>query len=161
MMTALTAKFFVDYFSGTWKGKVFLNGVHKSEIILRYAENNELNASLALGAVIGVVHGEQIQEDNMLSGQGGWRSDTHSWCELWYDKSGAYNELQWTSLQELNGIKVLYGFVHECKEEGDEPAEYIAMCELTDTANFKFTSQSYRRGILEVEASRIGTSKAS
>ena len=153
-MKALTAKFFVNYFRGSWKGKVFLNGVHQGEIILRYAENNEQNTSLALGAVIGVVHGEQIGEDNMLSGQGGWRSDMHRWCELWYDKSGAYNELQWTSLQEQNGIKVLYGFVHECKAEVDEPAEYIAMCELTDTANFKFTSQSYRRGLVEIVASR-------
>ena len=60
-------------------------------------------------------------------------------------------------MKQMNGIDVLFGFIHECDMKDDDPAEHIALCELYDTNKFKFTSQSYSRGIMEVIAKRSQT----
>ena len=89
----------------------------------------------------------------------GWHSDIDAWCDRWYNEFGGYGELCWTSQGVVNGVKVLFGTVHECEKEGDDPADYIAMCELSDQDNFKYTIQSYTKGILEVEGVRVRTPK--
>jgi len=57
------------------------------------------------------------------------------------------------------GITILYGFVHECKQESDDPTEHIVMCEMYDDNNFKYTIRSFRKGLLEIDASSISTAK--
>ena len=79
------------------------------------------------------------------------------WFHLWHNEFGGYGEIQWTSQEVVNGVKVLYGFVHECKQESDDPTDHIIMCEMFDKDNFKYTIRSFRKGILEIVASRIRT----
>ena len=63
-------------------------------------------------------------------------------------------------LQEtVNGINVLYGFCHECKQECDDPTDHTVMCEIMDKDRFRYTLQSFRKGILEIVARRIRTAK--
>jgi hypothetical protein len=59
----------------------------------------------------------------------------------------------------VNGISVLYGFCHECKQESDDPVDHIVKCEILDKDSFRYTLQSFRKGILEIVARRIRTAK--
>ena len=59
----------------------------------------------------------------------------------------------------MNGVKVLYGFVHECKQESDDMTDHIIMCELLDNNNFKYSIRSFRKGLLEIVARRIRTGR--
>ena len=59
----------------------------------------------------------------------------------------------------VNNITILYGFCHECKQETDDPTDHIIRCELIDQDNFRYTLQSFRKGIVEIDARRIRTAK--
>ncbi len=50
--------------------------------------------------------------------------------------------------------------VHECKQESDDPTDHIVMCEMYDQDNFKYTIQSFRKGLVEIVARRIRTAKS-
>ena len=41
----------------------------------------------------------------------------------------------------------------------DDPTDHIVMCEILDNDNFRYTLQSFRKGILEIVARRIRTAK--
>ena len=50
-------------------------------------------------------------------------------------------------LQDVgNGVTVLYGFGHECKQESDDPTDHIVMCEMYDPDRFKYTARKFPEG---------------
>jgi len=156
-MAELTTKLVRDYFKGSWSGKVFINGEFTNEIIFTWTEESEQysvpNVKLHWKIMSDKLNIEE--KDNRIISV--WRSDKHSWVNMWYNKSGGYSEQQWTSQEEVNGITVMYGSLRERATEGGLPTEHIAMCELIDQNNFKYTILSYRKGILEMIAKRTST----
>ena len=52
---------------------------------------------------------------------------------------------------------MLYGFIHECKQETDDPTDHIVMCEMYNQDNFKYTINSFKKGLTEISATRIRT----
>lgn len=154
-MAALTAKLFRDYFGGTWSCKVIKNGEFQRDIIFNWPLSFGKYASLGTAEGLVVPAGSGILDDTSQIAIAGWRSDIKRWCYTWHNEFGGSGELQWTSQDEIDQVNVLYGFVHECKQEGDDPTDHIAMCEMFDKDNFKYTVQSFRKGLLEIEAGRI------
>jgi hypothetical protein len=59
----------------------------------------------------------------------------------------------------VDGVTTIYGSLHECKQETDDPTDHIAICEIYDKDNFKYTLQSHRKGVIEIAARRIRTGK--
>lgn len=154
-MAALTAKLFRDYFGGSWSCKVTKNGEFQREIIFNWPY--AFGKYSSLGTVEGLVvpDGSGVLDNTSQIAIAGWRSDIQRWCYTWHNEFGGSGELQWTSQDEINQVSILYGFVHECKQEGDDPTEHIAMCEMYNMDNFKYTIQSFRKGLLEIDAERI------
>lgn len=156
-MPELRPKFISDYFNGIWTAKVFSNGLFERSIVIQWHVDLKNNcksgyrASWKLGTDMDKADGFNLE------GISFWKNDIRRWSDLWCTESGGYKELQWTSMKQMNGIDVLFGFIHECDMKDDDPAEHIALCELYDTNKFKFTSQSYSRGIMEVIAKRSQT----
>ena len=62
-------------------------------------------------------------------------------------------------VQIIDNKTVLYGFIHECKQESDDCTEHIIQCEIIDKDHFKYTIQSFRKGIVIIEVKRVRTSK--
>jgi hypothetical protein len=158
-MAELTAKLFRDYFSGSWMGRITKNGEFQREIIFNWPKAFEKFSSL--GTVEGLMvpsYGGALDDTKQIA-VAGWRSDMHRWVHFWHNEFGGYGEVQWTSQDVVNGITVLYGFGHECKQETDDPTEHIVMCEMLDQNNFKYTIRSFRKGVTEIVARRIRTAK--
>jgi hypothetical protein len=103
--------------------------------------------------------GGGILDDTRQVAISGWRPDIRRWVDLWHNEFGGYGEIQWTSQEVVNNITILYGFCHECKQETDDPTDHIIRCELIDQDNFRYTLQSFRKGIVEIDARRIRTAK--
>ena len=158
-MAALTAKLFRDYFGGSWSCKVTKNGEFQREIIFNWPHAFGKYSSLGTGEGLVVPDGSGVLDNTSQIAIAGWRSDIQRWCYTWHNEFGGSGELQWTSQDEINQVSVLYGFVHECKQEGDDPTEHIAMCEMYNQNKFKYTIQSYRKGLIEIVATRIRTAK--
>lgn len=154
IMAGITAKLISDYFKGSWSGKVFINGEYINEIIFSWTEESDRHSvpNVNLEWKLLPESGNKTVKDNRIIAV--WRSDKSSWVNMWYNESGGYNELQWTSQEKINGNTVLYGYLRERNTEGEFPTEHIAMCELLDQKNFKYTILSYRKGILEMSAKR-------
>ena len=156
-MAELTSKLVRDYFKGSWSGKVFINGEFTNEIIFTWTEESEQYS------VPNVKLDWKIMTDKLNIGEkvnriiSVWRSEKRSWINMWYNESGGYSEQQWTSQEEVNGVTVLYGSLCERITDGGLPTEHIAMCELKNKNNFKYTILSYRKGILEMVAKRNET----
>lgn len=158
-MAELTAELFRNYFGGSWLGKIFKNGDSQREIIFNWPE--AFGKFCMLGTECGLVvppNTGPLDNTHQVA-FAGWRYDVQRWVHTWQNEFGGYGELQWTSQEELFGIKVLYGFIHECKQEGDGPTEHIIKCEMIDKDNFKYTVQSFRKGLTEIEYRRINTGK--
>lgn len=155
-MAELTSKLVSDYFAGTWICKVYINGELKYDLELRFTEESGKYSvhGVKLNFWFSTVNGDKGENKQIIVN---WRSDKLSWVNMWYNESGGYSEQQWTSQEEVNGITVLYGSLRERTAEGGLPTEHIAMCELKDENNFKYTILSYRKGILEMVAKRTGT----
>ncbi len=158
-MAGISAKLVSDYFKGSWSGKVFINGEFINEIIFNWTEESDRYSvpNVKLEWKLLSESGNKTKKDNRIIAV--WRSDKSSWVIMWYNESGEYNELQWTSQEEVNGITVLFGFLRERNTEGKLPTEHIAMCELNNQSSFKYTILSYRKGILEMNAKRTGTAR--
>jgi len=154
-MAELTAKIFRDFFGGSWLGRVTRNGEFQREVIFNWPELCSNNSCLGTGPGLIVPQGSGVLDDTRQISISGWRPDIRRWSQLWHNEFGGYGEIQWTSREVVNGISVLYGFCHECKQECDDPTEHIIMCEILDNDNFRYTLQSYRKGILEIAATRI------
>ena len=158
-MAELTAKIFRDFFGGSWSGKVSRNGEFQREVIFNWPELSSNNSCLGTGPGLIVPQESGVLDDTRQICISGWRHDIRRWSHLWHNEFGGYGEIQWTSQEVLNGISVLYGFCHECKQECDDPTDHIIRCEILDSDSFRYTLQSFRKGILEIAASRIRTAK--
>jgi hypothetical protein len=158
-MSELTANLFRDFFGGSWSGVITRNGDFKRMVVFNWPELSGEYSSLGTGTGLMAPPGGGILDDTRQVAISGWRNDTRRWVHLWHNEFGGYGEIQWTSQDVVNGVKVLYGFVHECKQEGDDPTDHVIMCELFDNNNFKYTIRSFRKGLLEIVACRIRTAK--
>jgi hypothetical protein len=158
-MSELTAKLFRDYFGGSWSGKISKNGEFQREIIFNWAElgGNYSSLGTEAGRIVPPCGGVLDNTRQIIIA--GWRSDIRRWCYTWHNEFGGYGELQWTSQDIVNGLTVLYGFMHECKQEVDDPTDHVVMCDMFDQDNFKFTIRSFRKGLLEIVARRIRTGR--
>lgn len=156
-MAALMAKLFREYFGGSWSGKITKNGEFLREIVFNWTELDGKFSSLGTEVGLMVPPGGGVLDDTRQVFVAGWRSDTRLWCYSWYNEFGGYGEMKWTSQDVIDGITILYGSVHECKQEGDDPTDHIAMCHIYDNDNFKYTIQSDRKGILEIDFNRVRT----
>jgi hypothetical protein len=158
-MAELNAELFRGYFGGSWVGKITRNGEFLREVVFNWPE--AFGAFSALGTESGLIVPPQngVQDDTRQITMSGWRGDVGIWCTLWHNEFGGYGELKWTSQDILNGITTLYGSLHECKQETDDPTDHIALCEIYDQNSFKYTIKSHRKGILEIVARRIRTGK--
>lgn len=154
-MAALTAKLFRDYFGGSWSCKVTKNGDFQREIIFNWPQAFGKYASLGTGEGLVVPDGSGVLDDSSQIAIAGWRSDLQRWCYTWHNEFGGSGELQWTSQEEINGVRMLYGFVHECKQESDDPTEHIISCKIVDEDNFTYTIRSFRKGVVEIFARRV------
>jgi hypothetical protein len=158
-MAELTAKLFRDFFGGGWSGRITKNGEFQREIVFNWPKAFGKFSSFGTEAGLMVPPGLGVQDNTRQVAISGWRSDTRRWCAQWYNEFGGYGELQWISQEEVNGKTVLHGSLHECKQESDDPTDHIAQCEIYDQDNFKYTIQSFRKGIVEIDARRIRTAK--
>jgi hypothetical protein len=157
-MAKLTAKLFRDYFGGSWLGRISKNGEFQREIV-NWPELRGKYSSIGAEAGLITPPGLGVQDNTSQVAIAGWRSDTRRWCALWYNSFGGYGELQFTSQQVIDGVTVLHGSLHECKQESDDPTDHIAMCEMYDQDSFKYSIQSFRKGLVEIVAKRIRTAK--
>jgi hypothetical protein len=158
-MAELTAKLFRDYFGGSWSGRITKNGEFQREINFNWPVLFGKFSSLGTESGLMVPQDGGILDNTRQIIIAGWRSDIRRWCYTWHNEFGGYGELQWSSQEKVNEVTVLYGIVHECKQEVDDPTDHIAMCEMYDQDNFKYTIQSFRKGLLEIVAKRIRTAK--
>lgn len=159
-MAALTAKLFRDYFGGSWSGKITKNGEFQREVVFNWPEAFGKFSSIGTESGLFVPPHSGGLDDTRQVSIAGWRCDIRRWYAQWYNEFGGYGELQWISQDEVNGVIVLHGSLHECKQETDDPTDHIALCEMYDQDNFKYTFQSFRKGIVEIVARRIRTGAA-
>ena len=158
-MEELTAKLFRDYFGGSWSGKITKNGEFQRDITFNWPEAFGQFSAHGTEAGLIVPPNNGVQDDTKQIAMAGWRGDVRMWYTIWHNEFGGYGELKWTSQEMVNGVTIIYGSLHECKQETDDPTDHIAMCEIYDQNNFKYTIQSLRKGIVEIVAKRIRTDK--
>ena len=158
-MAELTAKLFRDYFSGSWSGKITKNGEFQRKIIFNWHEAFEKFSSIGTEAGLVVPPHSGGLDDTRQVSIAGWRADVGRWCQVWHNEFGGYGEVQWTSQDVVDGITVLYGYGHECKQETDNPTDHIVRCEMFDHDHFRYTIHSFRKGLVEIEARRVRTGK--
>jgi hypothetical protein len=158
-MSDLTAKLFRDYFGGSWTGKISKNGEFQRIIIFNWPEAFGKFSAFGTEAGLIVPPNSNIHDDTRQIAIAGWRSDDRMWYTVWHNEFGGYGELKWKSQEVVNGLTIIYGSLHECKQEGDDPTDHIVMCELLDNESFRYTLQSNRKGIIEIAATRIRTAK--
>ena len=158
-MAELTAKIFRDYFSGSWSGRISKNGEFQREIIFNWAKAFEKHSSIGTEeGLLAPPYGGALDDTKQVA-IAGWRADVRRWSHVWHNEFGGYGEVQWTSQDVINGVTVLYGFGHECKQEADDLTDHIVMCEMFDINNFKYTIQSFRKGLTEIVAKRLKTAE--
>jgi len=156
-MAALTAQFFRDYFGGRWNVNLSKNGEFQRTLIFNWPKTSGKFCSLGVESGLTVPPGLGFINDSNQIAIAGWRSDLSSWCAVWHNEFGGYGELKWTSTEVISGKTFFYGTLHECIQEGDDPTDHITMCEIIDQDHFKYTIQSYRKGLVEILAKRTKT----
>lgn len=156
-MAKLTADLFREYFGGSWQGRISKNGEFQREIEFNWP--SAFNRFSAIGAEDGLRSPKSNGHLNNTSqvAIGGWRSDLNQWFNVWHNEFGGYGEIKWNSKEEVDGKTTIYGAVHECKQENDDITNHIIKCEIFDQDNFKYTIQSYRKGLTEIFAKRINS----
>lgn len=154
-MALLNAKLFRDYFGGSWFCKITKNGEFNREITLNWPTPYGKFSSIGIDAGNIAPSSLGAWDDTPQVSIAGWHSDSRRWKHSWFNEFGGYGELEWTSQNEVNGITVIYGFGHESKQESDDPTEHIVKCEMFDQDHFKYTIQSFKKGLTEVLAKRI------
>jgi hypothetical protein len=158
-MAELTAKLFRDYFGGSWSGRISKNGEFQRVITFNWPEAFGMFSAFGTEAGLIVPPNSNIHDDTRQIAIAGWRSDERMWYTVWHNEFGGYGELKWKSQESVNGLTIIYGSLHECKQEGDDPTDHAVMCEIMDKDRFRYTLQSFRKGILEIDATRIRTAK--
>ncbi|MBK9528478.1 MAG: hypothetical protein IPO41_09215 [Acidobacteria bacterium] len=159
-MAELNAKLIRDYFGGRWSCTTYKNGelVRENAVDIKGSPERPGGIGEIAFGILALGFASVDEHDQLAIA--GWHSDINRWCDRCYNEAGGYSEHSWTSQGEINGVTVLYGTVHVCEKEGDDPADYIAMCELLDQDNFRYTIQSYQKGIVEIVANRVTTGEA-
>ena len=157
IMAELTAKLFRDFFGGSWIAKLTKNGEFQREVVFNWPKTQGTFSSLGTEPGLIVPVGEGVIDDTIQIAISGWRCDLRRWVQLWHNEFGGYGEITWTSQTVKDEITTLYGACHECKQESDNPTDHIVKCEIFDQNNFKYTIQSFRKGLTEVVARRIRT----
>jgi hypothetical protein len=156
-MPELKANLFRDYFGGSWVGRITKNGEFQREIKFNWPEAFGKYSSLGTEeGLIVPMFGGALDNTSQVA-VAGWRQDIRRWVHTWHNEFGGFGELQWTSQEDIGGLTVLHGFIHECKQEGDDPTEHIIKCEMFDINNFKYTISSFRKGLTEIVARRLKT----
>lgn len=158
-MAQLTPELFRDYFGGSWSGKVSKDGEFQRVIVFNWPEAFGKYSSFGTEAGMIVPQGLSVQDDTRQIAISGWRSDIRRWYSHWYNEYGGFGELQWVSQHVVEGITILHGILNECKQESDDPTLHIARCELYDQDHFRYSIQSSSKGLTEIVATRIQTSK--
>jgi len=158
-MAELTAKLFRSYFGGSWLGKITKNGEFQREIIFNWPIAFEKHSSIATEEGLKTPPGSGFHDDTSKVCVAGWREDSKRWCMTWFNEFGGYGETQWISQEIVNGVTVIYGFCMECKQESDDLTNHIVLCEMTDQDNFKYRINSFKKGLVEIEARRIRTAE--
>ena len=158
-MAELTANLFRNYFGGSWLGKISRNGEYLRDIEFNWPEAFGRYSSFGTEEGLRVPSGGGLLDDTRKVIVSGWQQAVKRWCITWYNEFGGYGEMQWTSQQTVNGVNILYGFGHECKQESDDLTNHIISCEMTDQNNFKYTIRSFKKGIIEIKAKRTRMAK--
>jgi len=158
-MAELDAKLFRNYFGGSWLGSIKRNGEYSRDIVFNWPEAFGQFSAIGTEENTIALPGGGFYDDTKKVVTSGWRKDVKRWIISWYNEFGGYGEMQWTSYEVVDNIKVIYGYGHECKQESDDPVDYIILCEMTDENNFKYILQSFRKGTIEIMAKRIRTSR--
>lgn len=158
-MAQLTAKLFRDYFGGSWSGKISKDGEFQREIVFDWPVAFGKFSAFGTEAGLMVPQGFGALDNTRQITISGWRGDVRSWHTYWYNEFGGYGNLEWTSLEVVDGVTIIYGSLHECKQESDDPTDHIATCEMYDLQNFKYTLCSFKKGLTEIVAKRIRTAK--
>jgi len=158
-MAELTAKLFRDYFGGSWSGRISKNGEFQRVITFNWPEAFGMFSSFGTEAGLIVPPNSNIHDDTRQIAIAGWRSDDRIWYTVWHNEFGGYGELKWKSQEVVDGLTIIYGSLHECKQEGDDPTDHIMICELQDHDNFRYIIRSFRKGEIEIVAKRIRTGK--
>lgn len=156
-MAELTANIFREYFAGSWSGKITKNGEFQREILFNWPHAFGKYSSLGTEEGEFAPPNRGALDDTQQIAIAGWQSDLLRWVQTWHNAFGGYGEIQWTSQDELNGVRVLYGFGREYKQESDDPTDHILLCEMFDQDNFKYTIRSFRKGIVEIVFRRVRT----
>ena len=156
-MSELNANIFRDYFGGSWSGRISKNGDFQREVVFNWAVAFDKFSALGPEEGLAAVPNVGVLDDTKQISVSGWRSDLRRWVNVWHNEFGGYGELHWTSMNEIEGTTVLYGFVHECKQETDDPTDHIVMCEMYNQDKFKYTINSFKKGLTEIIATRIRT----
>ena len=164
-MAELNAKLFRDFFGGSWHATVYATPIGETkerlarEVVFNWP--SPYGEKSCLGSPAGWIAppGGGVQDDTPQVGMAGWRCDIKRWCDPWFNVYGGYGELQWTSQAVVNGKTVVYGFVHECKKEGDDPCDHIAKCEIIGQDNFVYTITSFLKGTLRITGKRLRTAE--
>lgn len=156
-MARLKAKLFREYFGGSWLGKIFKNGHYQREIVFNWP------APFGNYSCLGTIENQVVPsggafDDTKQVSVAGWNSNNNRWVINWYNEFGGYGEVQWTSQDEVNGVKTIYGFGNECKQETSDITDHILKCEIFDQDNFKYTLKSFRKGLIEINCKRTRTS---
>ena len=160
MKTELTANIFRDYFGGCWQGKIIKNGQFQREIVFNWPIAFGKFSSIGTEEGFKVLSGNGFIDDTDKIAISGWQPETKRWVCSWFNKFGGYGEIQWRSQDIVNDVRVLYGILHECKQESEMPTEHIIICEMFNQKKFKFTIRSFEKGTIEIDAKRIKTAKA-
>ena len=160
MKTQLTANIFRDYFGGCWNGKIIKNGQFQREIEFNWPNAFEKFSSIGIEEGLKALPGSGFFDDTCKVCIAGWQHETKRWVCSWFNKFGGYGEIQWRSQDIVNDVKVLYGIMHECKQESEMPTEHIILCEMINLNTFKFTINSFEKGVIEIEANRLKTAEA-
>jgi hypothetical protein len=159
-MPELTADLFRDYFGGSWIGRITKNGEFQREIKFNWPEAFGKFSSIGTETGLVVPPDSGVLDNTRQISIAGWRSDLRVWSMVWHNEFGGYGEVLWTSYDVVDGVTVIYGFGHECKQETDDPTDHIVRCEMIDHDNFIYTIRSFRKGIIEITARRILTGAA-
>lgn len=156
-MSELNANIFRDYFGGSWSGRIYKNGDFQREVVFNWAVAFDKFKALGLEEGMLAPPNNGVLDDTKQISVSGWRSDLRRWVNVWHNEFGGYGEMHWTSMTEVEGATILYGFVHECKQETDDLTNHIVKCEMFDRDNFKYTISSFKKGLTEITATRIRT----
>ena len=158
-MAELTANLFRDYFGGSWLVRIIKNNDFQREIVFNWPEAFGKYSSLGAEEGFVVPPNSGALDNTRQLANAGWRSDVRRWVQSWHNEFGGFGELQWTSQEKVEGLTVLHGFIHECKQEGDDPTSHVIKCEMFDKNNFKYTISSFRKGLTEIVAKRLKTAE--